>query len=38
MALVASRAATPGTTLEVDVRGKPLPMEVTVPPFYKRQS
>ncbi len=38
LALVASRAATPGTALEVDVRGKSLPMEVTVPPFYKRQS
>jgi aminomethyltransferase len=38
LALVASRGTEPGTTLEVDVRGKVLPMEVTVPPFYKRQS
>lgn len=26
----------PGTELHVDVRGKPIPFEVTKPPFYKR--
>lgn len=27
----------PGTELHVDVRGKPIPFEVTKPPFYRRE-
>jgi aminomethyltransferase len=38
LALVATASATPGTPVEVDVRGKPLPMTVVTPPFYKRES
>ncbi|MGM0385335.1 MAG: glycine cleavage system aminomethyltransferase GcvT [Actinomycetota bacterium] len=38
LALVATWSAEPGTSVEADVRGKPLPMKVTTPPFYTRQT
>lgn len=37
LALVAARCAADGTTLDVDVRGKTLPMTVTPTPFYSRK-
>ena len=36
LALLATDAAEPGTGLEVDVRGRPLRMTVTTPPFHTR--
>lgn len=38
LALVSAAVAEPGTHLEADVRGKPLPMTVVTPPFLTRPS
>ncbi len=38
MAYLPMELAAPGTALAVDVRGRPLPVEVVRRPFYRRPS